>query len=94
MWNTYSPKNFQFLNDLVNLFTAQNWLKLGPQIPTHVMAAIFGEVTFDPSTHALTMTLDHTSDKAMKVEAYISYYVPYFFRTRARHIRGLVSKYM
>ena len=34
-WTTLSQKNFWIFYNLVNLFTAQNRLKLGPQLPTY-----------------------------------------------------------
>ena len=33
MWNIESPKHFFIFYNEVNLFTAQNLLKLGPQLP-------------------------------------------------------------
>ena len=50
------------------------------------MAAIFGEGTFDPSTHAITMKSDQKSVRAMKEEAYISHYVPYFYNNNTSYL--------
>ena len=34
-WNTESHNDFGIFYDLVNLFTVQNRLELGPQLPNH-----------------------------------------------------------
>ena len=36
-WTVESQKGFELFHNLVKLFTVQNWLKLGPQLPTYTL---------------------------------------------------------